>query len=418
MNRFGVSVALVAVSGVALMRCNQLAGIGAPVLVDEDAASAEAGEPDVAAGPNDAAIDATAPDASLGSDSAPPPQPEAGNDAPSAADAADAPSSTGPAIVSIVSARAHPAGWIGAVGGDAVQINGTGFVSGADLAFSCNGSPLTSVAYVSSTTVNAIAPAQTNVTSPTQSFSCAGTNGDGTPIAPVAGAITYNWDPTQLGDTFWWVRADRGITQDGGAVSSWAPLVDNSGAGPATQPTASNQPTYVANALNGVMPALYNDHVIGTDLVTSSFPTPLTTTFSVSVVAQETGTVSPGVEYIFVSDIKGTPTFELYQTTLPDGLYVESSNGQVLSPSTAAVSSPFAASVVYATAGSISLNGNVVATGNTAATAFTGLTLLAYYNGFDQAQGYLSEVIVENGALGGANATALHAYFHSFWGTP
>jgi hypothetical protein len=312
------------------------------------------------------------------------------------------------------------------MGGDPVRIEGARFVNGGALAFSCNGIALTNVIFVSATLATATAPAQATVTSPTQSFSCSGTNGNGVAIPTAANAVTYDWDPSQLGDVVWWVRSDYGVTAgagpDGG-VSSWKPIVDNAsvGAARAVQETAAQRPTYAASAIHG-LPAIYNDAVASTELHSeNTFASPLGGTtgavpFSISVVAQATGTATAGTQYVFVSNRNGTPTVGVDGAGITAGEY---GGGGPLSLSAGeTVTSPFLATVAYGQTATVYFNGTSAATGPLYGISMTGIVLMANWLGSDPSQGYLAEVVIENAAIASEDEVRLHTYAHAFWGTP
>lgn len=325
--------------------------------------------------------------------------------------------STGATITSVVSTTAHPAGWLGAVGGDPLQFTGVGFVSGGSLAISCNGVPVTSLAFVSGTTVTGVAPAQTGVSSPTSSFDCSGTNGDGSPIANAPAVITYNSDPSQYACTQWWVRADRNVTHPS-TVNSWAPLKDISSWGAATQATGANQPTYTASWTNG-LPAVSSLTGSTLYLQTAGF-TALNAPYYISVTGQMNGAYSASA-VLFAG--KSASTIDPSVWDFGSGAhqaYLEATGGSIQSTALASMTSPFRIDGLFQTSGTGVYNNAAFpgsSTGNlSGSTLGSGITLMASSTATHPMNGYLGEVLVQNCAPSGAVVTAYDVYEAAFWG--
>lgn len=73
-----------------------------------------------------------------------------------------------------------------------------------------------------------------------------------------------NWqsprfNPSTVSNLKLWLRADRGVTLNGSTVSNWADQSGNNNH--ATQATAGNQPTFLANSINTNLPSIQFDGV-------------------------------------------------------------------------------------------------------------------------------------------------------------
>jgi hypothetical protein len=303
---------------------------------------------------------------------------------------------------------------IGAAGGDVVTVTGTGFINGGPLAFKANGIACTSVTFVSATQCTCVVPAQAGVASPSSSYAFTGTNGDGNPLTSSA-TITYQWDPSQLASILYWLRSDRGITTVSGAVSSWAPIIDNTTgpAGPATQATAGNRPTFTASWTDG-LPAISSLASTTLYLQTGAF-TPIASPYTTSIVGQNTADNSTMV----TGSTAASANPSMWDLTGGEA-YLQTAGGTIESSVTAALGSPYSMVGVFQTAGTGTLNGAAfpgTSTGNlSGSTLGSGITLLATGVPSHAASGYLGEFIAQSVARSAGDAAKMATYNQAFWG--
>jgi len=307
---------------------------------------------------------------------------------------------------------------IGAAGGDVVTVTGTGFINGGPLAFKANGIACTSVTFVSSTQCTCVVPAQAGVASPSSSYAFTGTNGDGNALTSSAN-ITYQWDPSRLASILYWTRSDRGVTTASGAVSSWAPIIDNTTgpAGPLTQGTPANRPTFTASWTDG-LPAISSLTGSALNLVSAAF-TAVATPYTMSIVAQQNGTY-PGSQTIVSGSASSNPSMWDFSGTPPPGAaYLQNAGGSIQSSNTAALQSPYSMAGVFQTSGTGTLNGSAfpgTSTGNLSGTSLSQITVMTNAVAAHANDGYLGELVIQSAARSVGDAANMVTYNQAFWG--
>lgn len=306
---------------------------------------------------------------------------------------------------------------IGAVGGDTVTVTGTGFINGGPLAFNANGIPCTSVTFVSSTQCTCKVPAQAGVASPSSAFAFTGTNGDGNPLTSSA-TVTYQWDPSQLGTLKYWTRSDRGVTQGGGTVSSWAPIIDNTvgPAGPCVQASGASQPTYTASWTDG-LPAISSLTGSTLTLVSAAF-TAIPSPYTMSIVGQQNGAY-PGSQVIVSGSATSNPSMWDFDPGAVGAAYLQTVAGSIQGSSGTTVKSPYSMAGVFQTSGTGTLNGAPfpgTSTGNLSGSTVTQITLMASGSATHPNDGFLGEVIIQGEARSVGDAAKMVTYNQAFWG--
>lgn len=237
---------------------------------------------------------------------------------------------------------------------------------------------------------------------------------NGVSVVPiVTSSATPTFNPTQIAGCSLWLRADLGITQSSGSVSSWA---DQSGNGrDATQAVANNQPTFTASGINSLPTVSFTPVVFVEFLSLSAGALSSLTAGELFVVAKNTDDGVSISEPCCFTDAGGANYIPFADRKIYDNFGSDSRHDTGYAPAAGVWSSPWLYNVSAITNEWIArLNGSIVFTDATNTVgSFTNCRIGCDPGNAVGMRGNVSEVIIYNSKLSSGDRATVVSYLNT-----